>query len=91
MAYTPKPNTGTLWPNEYKKAENQPDKRGDLLLDRALLKLLMSKTNDDLIKITISGWTRVINGKDCLSIAAAEPYVKPAYKPAPEDDSDIPF
>lgn len=91
MAYTPKPNTGTLWPNEYKKSENQPDKRGDLLLDRALLKLLMSKTDDDLIKITISGWTRVINGKDCLSIAAAEPYVKPAYKPVQEDDSDVPF
>lgn len=91
MAYTPKPNTGTLWPNEYKKSENQPDKRGDLLLDRGLLKQLMSKTDDDLIKITISGWTRVINGKDCLSIAAAEPYVKPAYKAVPEDDSDVPF
>lgn len=90
MSYTPKPNTGTLWPNEYKKAENQPDKRGDLLLDRSLLKLLMSKTDGDLIKITVSGWTRVINGKDCLSIAASEPYVKPV-KSVLDDDSDMPF
>lgn len=98
MTYAPKPNTGMLWPNDYKTAENQPDKRGDLFLDRGLLKRLMDNSDTDLIKITVSGWAKNLNGKDCLSIQAAEPYVKPqpaqpksAPKVEEEDDSDIPF
>lgn len=91
MTFTPKPNTGTLWPNDYKTAENQPDKRGDLLLDRSLLKLLLSKTDDDLIKITISCWTRTSNGKEYFSLAASEPYIKPEIKAVRIDDDDIPF
>jgi len=48
------------------------------------------------VTIQISGWSKVINGKDCLSIQASEPYVKPDAappKPAPQqiNDEDIPF
>lgn len=95
MSYTPKPNTGILWPNDYKTADNQPDKRGDLFLDRGLLKRLMNDSDTDLIKITVSGWSKALNGKDCISLQATEPYVKPSPKVAPkvvdEDDSDLPF
>ena len=40
MAFVPKPNTGTLWPNEKKKADNHPDVRGDLNLMRSQLKTM---------------------------------------------------
>jgi len=68
MTYAPKPNTGMLWPNDYKTADNQPDKRGDLFLDRALLKRLMN-SDADLIKLTVSGWFNkylLLIGINCL-------------------------
>jgi hypothetical protein len=98
--YIPKPNTGTLWPNDYKRTEQHPDKRGDLVLDREFLRQMLSKTTgQSTVTIQISGWSKVINGKDCLSMQASEPYVKPdapaaprsAPRPDPVDDSDIPF
>lgn len=97
--YVPKPNTGTLWPNDYKRTEQHPDKRGDLVLDREFLRQMLTKTTGQpTVKIQLSGWIKVINGKDCLSVQASEPYVKPDAEPVrkapaqqPVDDSDIPF
>lgn len=77
MSYVPKPNTGTLWPNDRKASQSHPDVRGDVHLDRAFLKDMMSKSSDDLVKIQIAGWNKVINGQNCLSISASAPYVKP--------------
>ena len=77
MAFVPKPNTGTLWPNDKKKTDSHPDVRGDLNLDRSFLKDMLAKTDDDLIKISVAGWKKEINGKKTLSISASEPYVKP--------------
>ena len=84
MAFVPKPNTGTLWPNDKKKTDSHPDVRGDLNLDRSFLKDMLAKTDDDLIKISIAGWKKEINGKKTLSISASEPYVKPV-------DNDLPY
>jgi hypothetical protein len=92
--YVPKPNSGTLWPNEYKKSENHPDVRGDLFLDLNLLKTEWAKADNNMLKITISGWSKEIAGKQVLSISAAAPYVKPAEAApkAPETyDEDVPF
>jgi hypothetical protein len=96
--YKPKANNGTLWPNEYKKAENHPDLRGDIYIDLQLLKDEWPKAVDGMLKISISGWKKVIAGKDCVSISSAAPYVKPAESapaPAPaapaDFDEDIPF
>lgn len=86
MAFTPNPNTGTLWPHD-KKSPNQPDMRGDIHMDRSLLLKLM-KSDGDLVKISISGWRKSIAGKDCLSLAASEPYVRQEPKVS---DEDIPF
>lgn len=77
MAYEPKPNSGTLWPNDYKKQDSHPDLKGDLHLDRDLLNALMIKNPTGLVKITVAGWKKNINGKDVLSLSASEPYVKP--------------
>jgi hypothetical protein len=84
MAFVPKPNTGTLWPNDKKKTDTHPDVRGDLNLDRSFLKDMLAKTDDDLIKVSIAGWKKEINGKKTLSISASEPYVKPV-------DNDLPY
>jgi hypothetical protein len=84
MAFVPKPNTGTLWPNDKKKTDTHPDVRGDLNLDRSFLKDMLAKTDDDLIKISVAGWKKEINGKKTLSISASEPYVKPV-------DNDLPY
>jgi hypothetical protein len=83
MAYDPKPNTGTLWPNEYKKADNHPDHKGDVFLDRDLLNALMIKNPTGLIKVSISGWNKVLGGKDAISLSASEPWVKPAEDEIP--------
>ena len=84
MAFVPKPNTGTLWPNDKKKTDSHPDVRGDLNLDRSFLKDMLAKTDDDLIKVSIAGWKKEINGKKTLSISASEPYIKPV-------DNDLPY
>lgn len=88
MAYIPKPNTGTLWPNEYKKSDNHPDLKGDILIEKSLLQALISK-GEDPVKISIAGWNKEINGKECVSMKASEPYVKPQAPSAP--DEDVPF
>jgi hypothetical protein len=84
MAYEPKPNTGTLWPND-KKSPNHPDVKGDIHMDRDLLKTLLAKNSDGLVKISIAGWKKEINGKKVLSIAGSEPYVKISQ------DDDLPY
>lgn len=85
MAYEPKPNSGTLWPNDSKKSPNHPDVKGDIHLDRDLLNALMIKHPDGLVKVSIAGWKKEINGKKVLSISGSEPYVK-----ASQDD-DLPY
>ena len=84
MAFVPKPNTGTLWPNDKKKTDSHPDVRGDLHLDREVLKDFMRKHPEGLIKIAVAGWKKEINGKKTLSISASEPYEKP-------QDNDLPY
>jgi hypothetical protein len=54
-------------------------------MDRDLLKTLLAKNSDGLVKISIAGWKKEINGKKVLSIAGSEPYVK-----ASQDD-DLPY
>jgi len=77
MAFEPKPNTGSLWPNEYKKQDNHPDVRGDVNIEKTLLENLILKSKGSLVKIAIAGWSKEIKGKKVLSITASEPYEKP--------------
>ena len=92
MNYT---NTGALFPNQYKK-DKQPDMKGDITLERSLLKQLLSETDEDNIKIKLSAWKREGRNGEFLSLAY-DSYRKPdEAKPAPKprsdfDDSDVPF
>jgi hypothetical protein len=86
MAYVAKPNSGTLWPNKYKKQENHPDVKGDLHLDKALLENLIAKSKGNLVKIAVSGWSKPINGQKVLSLSASEPYEKEAAQ-----DDGLPY
>lgn len=86
--YIPKPNTGTLWPNR-KVSDNHPDLRGDVFLDRKFIEGLLRKTDEDLIKVQVACWQKIIANKDCLSVSVSEPYVK---RDEPKSDSeDVPF
>ena len=92
MNYT---NTGALFTNQYKK-DKQPDMKGDITLERSLLKQLLSETDDDSIKIKLSAWKRDGRNGEFLSLAY-DSYRKPEEaKPAPKkrddfDDESIPF
>lgn len=92
--YVPRPNSGTLWPNN-KRSDNHPDVRGDAFLDRQFLQNLLRNSDDELIKVQVSGWAKVIAGKDCVSLSFSEPYEKPQTysKPAakPVSDDEVPF
>lgn len=75
--YEPKPNTGSLFKNTYKKADNQPDLKGDLILDKVFLEDLMNNSKTSTIKVSISAWSKESEkvGK-YLSISIGQPYVK---------------
>ena len=96
MIYEPKPNKGTLWPNDYKTDEKHPDWKGDIFLDQAMLRRLLS--GEPLLKLSVSGWDNASGGKKRISIQASEPF-KPSVQPPkpvqspppPMDDEDIPF
>ena len=48
----------------------------------------MDKSNGQLVKIAVSAWQKTAaSGVEYMSLAAAEPYVKPA----PAADDDIPY
>ena len=91
MNYT---NTGALFPNQYKK-DRQPDMKGDITLERSLLKQLLSETDEDNIKIKLSAWKREGRSGEFLSLAY-DAYRKPEEskakpKPQDKDPEDLPF
>lgn len=97
MSYT---NTGRLSPNKYKQHEKQPDMKGSISLERALLKQLLQETTDDQVVIKLSGWNRDGQYGPFISLMYDSyrkpeeqytPAPRPAPAPAPADDSDIPF
>lgn len=89
--FKPKPNSGTLWPNDKKSAENHPNVRGDLFVSVALLKELSPKAEDGLIKLAISGWKKELGGKKVLSLSTSAPYVKQEPTANADYDEDDPF
>ena len=91
-------NTGVLWTNNYKKNDKQPDFKGDLTLERSLVKQLLEESEDD-VKIKISGWSKT--GRNGLFISLVYDSFKPQEQPKlepsqakqeePIDDQDVPF
>jgi hypothetical protein len=87
------PNSGALWPNKNKTTDAHPNVRGTIKMERSLLKELMANSDEELIEIEISGWTRTFKDGKFLSIKGSKPYKKGAPKQAAQDDDDggIPF
>jgi uncharacterized protein (DUF736 family) len=84
MAFEQKPNSGAMFVNDQKKADNHPDWRGDVHLDKTFIIEQMDKSNGPLVKIALSAWSKQAkSGKDYLSLSASEPWVK--------KDEDIPY
>ena len=78
MAFEAKPNTGALFVNEAKKADNHPDMRGDLHLDKTFLIQMMDKSKGATCKISVAAWKKEsAGGKKFLSLSASEPFEKP--------------
>jgi hypothetical protein len=85
------PNSGALFPNKNKNSDAHPNVRGNVKIERGLLKELMAESDGELIEIEISGWTKEFKGGKFLSLKVAKPYKKNAA-PAQDDDNDpIPF
>ena len=85
------PNSGALFPNKNKKSDAHPNVRGNVKIERSLLKELMSESDNELIEIEISGWTKTFKDGKFLSLKVAKPFKKEGYKPKQDDDSEIPF
>jgi hypothetical protein len=76
MAYEQKANSGALFVNE-KQSGSQPNMRGSIHVDKALLENLINESNGQLVEIAIAGWNKKsAAGKPYLSLAASAPYKK---------------
>ena len=63
------PNRGTLWTNDYKKLETQPDMKGDIKLEIELVKELLAKAESDHIVIKLGAWLgKHTDGKRKISL-----------------------
>lgn len=91
-------NSGALFPNKWKKHDKAPDFKGDITLERSLIKQLLNDSEDD-VKIRLSGWNR--EGRNGSFVSLAYDSYQPKEEPKPEprqakqeepiDDSEIPF
>jgi hypothetical protein len=87
------PNSGALWPNKKRDSDKHPNVQGSIKVERSLLKEIMADTDDELIEVALSGWTREYQDGKFISLKASKPYKKgeQKQKPSVNDDDDIPF
>ncbi len=86
------PNSGALWPNKNKTTDAHPNLRGTIKMERSLLKELMANSDEELIEIEISGWTKTFKDGKFLSLKVAKPFKPGAPKKQQnDDDEEIPF
>jgi hypothetical protein len=86
------PNAGSLWPNKFKKTETDPHSRGTIKVERHLLKELMAESDDPLIEIQLSGWTKDYEGTKYIKIKVSKVFKKGETQPKQSSDEDaIPF
>lgn len=90
MAFVPRPNTGTLWPNDKRTSDNQPNVRGDIFVDKELLQKLLKEAENGMVQLSLAGWTKELAGKKALTLKVSEPYKK-AAPVASSDEEDLPF
>lgn len=77
--YEQKPGYGSLFKNEFKQAEKQPDYKGDL-------------TDPNGKKWQLGAWLKKDkNGKTFMSLRMSEPFQREAQPEPPPYDDEIPF
>ena len=85
-----RPNSGALFAVKSKQNPNQPDYRGDVLINLTDFEIV-----DGQITVALSGWKKQYSQGTFLSLQAQKPYVKDAQnKPQSNNgdmDDDIPF
>ena len=85
-----RPNSGALFAVKSKQNPNQPDYRGDVLINLSDFEVV-----DGQITVALSGWKKQYSQGTFLSLQAQKPYVKDAQaKPQSNNgdmDDDIPF
>lgn len=88
--YDKRPNSGALFAVKSKKNPNQPDYRGDVLINLSDFEVVNGQ-----ITIALSGWKKQYSQGTFLSIQAQKPYVannQPQQSSSQGDnDEDIPF
>ena len=63
------PNRGTLWTNDYKKTDTQPDMKGDIKLEIELVKELLVNADSDHVVIKLGDWLgRHTDGKRKITL-----------------------
>jgi hypothetical protein len=63
------PNRGTLWTNDYKKTDIQPDMKGDIKLEIELVKELLANAESDHVVIKLGAWLgKHTDGKRKISL-----------------------
>ena len=50
------PNRGTLWTNDYKKTDMQPDMKGDIKLEIELVRDMLANAESDHVVIKLGAW-----------------------------------
>ena len=63
------PNRGTLWTNDYKKTDIQPDMKGDIKLELDLVRDMLENAETDHIVIKLGAWLgRHTDGKRKITL-----------------------
>ena len=94
------PNSGALFTRD-KKSEKSPEWGGEINMEISLLKRLIEESEDDGVKIKLSGWVRQGNRGEFISLkyddfkpmSQDRQFNAPRQAPvrAEIDDSDVPF
>ena len=84
-----RPNSGALFAVKSKQNPNQPDYRGDVLINLSDFEIV-----DGQITVALSGWKKQYSQGTFLSLQAQKPYVANGQQQTPnqgDSDEDIPF
>lgn len=92
------PNSGALFYAQNRIHPNSPDMTGDISVERSLLRQMLDETDEDSIKIRLSGWEKQGSRGPFFSLKV-NTYKKPEESAPPPrqqelppvDDSDVPF
>lgn len=81
MAYEHKDNSGTLFNNERKENERQPDFTGNVLIGKELIGRIQSGET-----LRLAGWSKTTSGgKQIVSLAVSE------QRERQDEKTDVPF